>query len=150
MKTREERIEFHMNYCEHYRPKPGSVFHDYCTLGCGASERMDAGRQAGEPNMTPCIGGHKAKDVLALCPKWQRRTREAGEQYADGVGESLSRMAVVMPVVSQWRVKPKPKQDRREVIECPQCKGRLHLSQSSYNGHVHGHCETKGCVSWME
>lgn len=29
-------------------------------------------------------------------------------------------------------------------------EGRLHLSQSSYNGHVHGRCETDDCVRWME
>jgi len=150
MKTRDERIEFDQNYCEHYAPKPGSIKHDYCALGCGVSERMDAARKAGEPNMTPCIGGHKAKDVLALCPKWQRRSLERSEARADGIEASMRRMTVVMPVVSAWRVKPKPKQDRRDVIECPACKGRLHLSQSSYNGHVHGKCETKGCVSWME
>lgn len=53
-------------------------------------------------------------------------------------------------VASTWRVKPKPDHDRSEVIECPVCKGRLHLSQSSLNGHCHGKCETEGCVAWME
>ncbi len=139
-----------MNYCQHYQPKPGSVKQDYCALSCGYSVRMDAARKAGEPNMTPCIGGHTAKDVLALCPHWIRRTREHAEKRADAIEEMMERMSIVMPVVSAWRVKPKPQRDRREVIECPKCKGRLHLSQSSYNGHVHGHCETKNCVSWME
>jgi len=56
-----------------------------------------------------------------------------------------------MPVVSKWRTwNEKNRVAKQEVIECPQCKGRLHLSQAAYNGHVHGHCETKGCVSWME
>lgn len=150
MKDRKAHIEFDRKYCEHYKPQPSSVAKDYCALGCGASERMDAGRKAGEPNMTPCIGGHKAADVLALCPKWERRSLEHAEKRADGIAEMLERMEVVMPVVSKWRIKPKPDRDRREVIECPKCKGRLHLSQSSYNGHVHGHCETKDCVSWME
>lgn len=148
--SRESHIEFDMNYCQHYAPKPGSLKQDYCSLGCGASERMNAAHAAGEPKMAPCIGGHKAKDVLALCPKWIRRTREHAEKRADEIEAMLERMSVVMPVVSKWRIKPKPAQDRREVIECPKCKGRLRLSQSSYNGHVHGHCETKGCVSWME
>jgi len=57
---------------------------------------------------------------------------------------------IAIRVASAWRVKPKPAADRREVIECPVCKGRLHLSQSAYNGHVHGACETDGCVRWME
>lgn len=148
--NREKHIEFDMNYCQNYKPKPGSVKQDYCSLGCGASARMEAAHKAGEPNMTPCIGGHKAKDVMALCPHWIRRTREMGEKRAEGIAEMMDRMAIVMPVISKWRVKPKPETDRAEVIECPKCKGRLHLTQSSYNGHVSGSCETKECVQWME
>lgn len=148
--SREQHIEFDRNYCTHYAPKPGSVKDDYCALGCGANERMQQARNAGEPNMTPCIGGHKAKDVLVLCPKWERRSLERAEKRADAFEEAMERMSIVMPVVNKWRVHPKPEHDRSEVIECPKCKGKLHLSQSSYNGHVHGHCETEGCVSWME
>jgi hypothetical protein len=150
MKSRQDRIDFDRNYCENYKPEPSSLKADYCALGCGASEMMAKARAAGEPNMTPCIGGHKASDVLALCPKWVRRSLEHAEARADAIQDMLDRMAIVMPVVSKWRIKPKPATDRREVIECPKCKGRLHLSQSSYNGHVHGRCETEGCVSWME
>lgn len=148
--SRESTIEFEMNYCQHYKPEPGSTKKDYCSLGHGATDRMQAARKAGEPNMTPCIGGHKAAYVAALCPHWIRRTREMGEKRAAAFEEAMERMTIVMPVVSKWRVKPKPAHDRREVIECPKCKGRLHLSQSSYNGHVHGRCDTEGCVSWME
>lgn len=36
------------------------------------------------------------------------------------------------------------------VETCPVCNGRLHLSHASINGHVHGKCETEGCVAWME
>ncbi len=59
-------------------------------------------------------------------------------------------LAELRAITENWRVKPKPAADRRGVVECPCCKSRLHLSQSSYNGHVHGKCETEGCVSWME
>lgn len=150
MKDRQAHIDFDQNYCEHYAPKPGHVMDDYCALGCGAAACMDKARAAGEPSMTPCIGGHKARDVLALCLQWQRRSIEQSEARADAIDKCIREMTVVMPVVSKWRIQPKPAQDRREVMECPQCKGRLHLSQSSYNGHVHGRCETEGCVSWME
>lgn len=69
MKTREAHIEFDRNYCTHYAPQPGSLKQDYCALGCGASDLMTAERKAGEPNMTPCIGGHATPNVLALCQK---------------------------------------------------------------------------------
>jgi hypothetical protein len=102
------------------------------------------------PNMTPCIGGHNSPNTLEICPKWERRSLEHAEKRADAIEEMMERMAIVDPVVNKWRIKPKPQSDRRETIECPKCKGRLHLSQSCYNGHVRGHCETEGCVSWIE
>ena len=55
---------------------------------------------------------------------------------------------IVFPAISEWRNKlPIGKAD---VVECPICKGRLRLSQAECNGHIHGNCETDGCVSWME
>lgn len=150
MKTRQEHIDFDRNYCEHYAPKPG-MHGDYCALGCGASKMMSAARTSGEPNMTPCIGGHKCKDVLAICPKWERRSLERAEARADSIEKTLHRMTIVGPVVAKWRTWTEQNHaSKQEVIECPACKGRLHLRQSGYNGHVHGHCETEGCVSWME
>lgn len=36
-------------------------------------------------------------------------------------------------------------------IDCPICKtGKLRFSVSPSNGHVHAHCTTRQCVSWME
>lgn len=76
---------------------------------------------------------------------------ESAEKRADAIEDMMDRMAIVMPVVAKWRTWTETNRvGNREVIECPKCKGRLHLSQSSYNGHVHGNCETEGCVSWME
>lgn len=150
MKSRQDHIDFDRNYCEHYKPQPGSTQKDYCARGCGASERMLQARDAGEPRMTPCIGGHKATNVLALCTEWKRRSLEHAQARADAFEAAMERMSIVMPVVSEWRTYPKPDFDRAEVIECPKCKGRLHLSQSAHNGHVHGRCETANCVAWME
>lgn len=148
-KSRQDTIEFDRNYCAHYSPQPGSKT-DYCALGCDASARMKAAREKGsEPNMAPCIEGHNT-DALKLCPKWERRSLEHAEARADSFEKAMRQMDVVMPFVNNWRMKPKPLRDRAEVVECPQCKGRLHLSQSSCNGHVHGQCETEDCVSWME
>lgn len=150
MKDRQGHIDFDRNYCTHYAPKPGASFKsDSCALGCGASEMMKKAREmGGEPRMAPCIGGHESKDVLAICPKWERRSLEHAEARADRIMEDMRRMEVVGPVVSAWR-KRLPI-GKSEVIECPACKGRLHLSQSSYNGHVRGKCETTDCVNWIE
>lgn len=70
--------------------------------------------------------------------------------YCRHYEKAMSRMLVVGPVISAWRIKPKPKTDRSDVLECPKCKGRLHVMQAAYNGHVRAKCETEGCVSFME
>lgn len=37
------------------------------------------------------------------------------------------------------------------VIDCPICKsGKLQFSVARSNGHVHAHCSTRLCMSWME
>jgi hypothetical protein len=36
-------------------------------------------------------------------------------------------------------------------MSCPVCnKGTLRYSRAAYNGHVHAHCTSGNCVSWME
>ncbi|MCJ2136649.1 hypothetical protein MKK69_21805 [Methylobacterium sp. J-026] len=35
-------------------------------------------------------------------------------------------------------------------VECPTCKGQLSWRRDSHNGHLHGQCETTGCLRWMQ
>ena len=35
-------------------------------------------------------------------------------------------------------------------VECPTCKGRLSWRRDNHNGHLHGQCETDGCLQWMQ
>lgn len=135
-------VEFEMNYCRHYEPKPGAKAKD-CAIGIDRKTLPKC-----EGMCAPCIGGHKLLDPLAVCPSWERHTQEDGEKRAMGVLRSLRKMTLAGPVVIAWR--KKEPYGKQEVIECPVCKGRLHLSQSSYNGHVHGRCETPDCLNWME
>jgi hypothetical protein len=146
--NRESNIEFDRNYCIHYAPKPGLKAGDYCAIGCDALKRMNNARQSGEPNMTPCIGGHKTPNVMSLCPSWVRRSLEQAEKLADDFERAMERMEVSWPVIIAWRNKPPI--GKTEIIECPCCKGKLHLSQSAYNGHVCAQCETDDCLNWMQ
>ncbi len=88
------------------------------------------------------------------CPHYQEPTEEQVFAFRMDRKKQLEKVNVALNVAlkvsAEWRVKPKPAADRSEVVECPVCKGRLHLSQSAYNGHVAGVCDTEGCVSWME
>lgn len=145
-----------MMYCQHYDPQPGSLLDPnrcWCKKGHDTEKVQAAAKAAGvAPKWwKPCIDGHELDDAAKFCPDWIRRTRQEGEERADELEASMNRMRVVMPVVSQWRTwSKKNRVAKQEVIECPACKGRLHLSQAAYNGHVWGKCETEGCVSWME
>jgi hypothetical protein len=170
MKDREKTIEWTMRYCQHYDPSGvmmvgGKEPHGKCKAGVvyldqfGRAPKDDPGshiegigyyESAGIFQRMCCTDGGKRSEEqqLAMCPKWLRSTREMGEARADDLDSSMERFRLVMPVVAKWR--KKPPRGKTEVIECPACKGRLHLSQASSNGHVHGKCETSGCVSWME
>ena len=140
MDDREDTISFEMNYCQHYKPKPGALnVSEWCMKGALKPPLRDM----------PCVGGHERfDDPTTVCEHWLRRTREMGEALADSFEKEMKDMQLLGPILSEWRKKePIGKQ---EIIECPVCEGKLNLSQSSYNGHVHGRCETDGCFNWME
>lgn len=61
----------------------------------------------------------------------------------------FGRIIDALKVIEPWRKKHRGT-SHREVIECPCCKGKLHLSIAASNGHVWGKCETAGCLSWIE
>lgn len=168
----EEMVSWTMQYCQHYDAAGvtmigGKEPHGHCKAGVvyldqfgrapveDTAQHIEAGLRGYYPSagifkrMCCTDGGKRSEEEQrALCPNWLRSTREEGERSFRECAESDARFAKVMPVVARWRKKlPRGK---AEMIECPACKGRLHLSQSSYNGHVHGQCETAGCVSWME
>ncbi len=167
---REKRIAFDRQYCQHYDPNGVSMIGGKPPTGvckAGVNYLDQFGRadpddprsyiegkyyeKASIYARMCCTSGNERthEEQIASCPKWVQRTREQGEKRADDLDEALRRMTVAGPVVAAWRKKlPIGKQ---EVIDCPVgCGGRLHLSQSSYNGHVHGQCTTAGCLNWME
>lgn len=169
MRDKEETIAQTMKHCQHYDPAGvtmigGKEPHGHCKAGVVYLDQFGRAPEGEESSylsgryypstgifkrMCCTKGGERSEaEQLAACPKWERKTREQGEARHAEIEEAMNQMAVVGPVVAKWR-KRKPI-GKAEVIECPVCKGRLHLSQSSYNGHVHGKCETAGCVSWME
>lgn len=104
--------------------------------------------RAGEvPAETKPFPGAQPKE---RCPFYEEPTDEQVQAERAESDAAMESHFAAIKVASQWRVKPKPAADRRGTVECPICKGALHLSQSAYNGHVHGKCETQDCVSWME
>jgi len=128
-----------MRQCKHFN----GIQNDRCSAGVCYTDLTGKDHARALPCIT--LGGDKRP---AECDKYQMRTPEEEAAEEASMEAAMERFRKVMPTVSEWR--KKPPRGKQEVIECPACKGRLHLSQSSYNGHVHGQCETEGCVSWME
>lgn len=83
------------------------------------------------------------------CSKFEPYTVEeiqADDDHFEGV---FNKFLVTLPI--QNKIKEEHKgTDWAGVIDCPVCKGKLHVSHAKCNGHVWGKCETEDCVSWME
>lgn len=69
---------------------------------------------------------------------------------------AMDRMRLVYGLIG--KVKKEHTESWSGIEKCPACGGKLHLRlncffseyQGSNQKHLHGKCETAGCVSWME
>lgn len=104
--------------------------------------------RAGEATITTPVERRGQTEIP--CAMLSLPTHEECEADRTESDNHFERTKMALKIASDWRVHPKPDTNRHGVVECPICKGRLHLSQAAYNGHVHGACETPGCVEWME
>lgn len=117
-----------------------------CIKWVGKSARGGTYLKPGEEPVERTLWRYEGKP----CPLYEEPTDVEVQADREKTEASMHKTIAAIKVASAWRVRPKPAADRREVVACPVCNGQLHLSQSAYNGHVHGKCETEGCVSWME
>lgn len=136
-------------WCIHYRGITGP--RGETVTSCEAGVDYGAWRGIGHDRQ-PCFLDDKtgqSKPNAMPCPHLRRPTQGEIAAHEAWCKQRWERQAIVMVGIADWRKAHKGK-SAREVVECPACKGRLHLSIAAYNGHVHGKCETEGCVSWME
>lgn len=136
------------NWCIHYRYnrglKPGAP--DTCEAGVDY-EAWRGTKHDAQPCFLTVTGESKAE--AAHCPHLRRPTADEIVAHESWIANRMERLGTVMVGIADWRRAHKGK-SAAETVDCPACKGRLHLSITAYNGHVHGRCETEGCVSWME
>lgn len=99
----------------------------------------------------PCfLDEHGRSKAGALpCEHLRRPTDEEIAAHEDWVDRRSDLMRIVMLGIKPWRDTHRGTR-ASGVVECPACKGLLRLSIAASNGHIHGSCETAGCVSWME
>lgn len=130
--------------CIHFN----GILKECCEQGVNY-EQIAGGNRSGMWLRVPCLGLLKRTvPAGAECDKRQLPTPEQIAEDKARQAESVRKHLLAMPTVNVWRQKP-PK-GKYEIIECPVCKGNLHLHQSVRNGHVHGKCDSVGCVNWIE
>ncbi len=146
--------------CKHFRAMGE---HDTCAAGVKYADVRKEGetieyrhnaKETGTPYSQKASMPCHAKWNLhgAVCEKCEYPTPEEiaakDEQHKRSFeGIMLARKAIVEHCGGPWK---KGMPGLCGSLECPCCKGILRFSRAGYNGHVHAHCETKGCVSWME
>lgn len=146
MMEREAMILRELETCRHFT----GIQHDACKQGVNYSTVRPA------VGALPCLKAMNAEPPShdarrGCCAKLEFRTRDEAEAEIAEAEAHMAKTMRVLKAIHPWRTWTKKNRvEKQEVIECPECKGRLHLSQSAYNGHVWGKCETEGCVQWME
>lgn len=64
----------------------------------------------------------------------------------DDFSESMRHMGVAIRSI---RADAKEKNRSAGQVKCPKCSGNLSYSIARSNGHIHGRCDTSGCLAWM-
>jgi len=114
---------------------------------CEAGVNMEVWRDLKSEQM-PCFldqNGHSQPDA-AHCAHLRLPTPEEIAAHEQVLKQLNEKIGIAIDGVADWREAHKGK-SASKVVECPICKGRLHLS-IIYNGSVQGHCENERCVRW--
>jgi hypothetical protein len=73
------------------------------------------------------------------------------QRTTDNDDKEFAKVGQARNAIVEKHGKQKPTESVRNSMPCPCCEiGTLHYSISSYNRHIHGACDSKVCVSWME
>ena len=131
-------------WCKHYM---GMHRKDSCEAGI----RFDSLPGHGKPGFMdacPCFGPSSGCD-RAEYPTPEEIAEEEAQRNKRLNAIGNARKAIVESLGGPWK---RGMSGSTGVIDCPACgsKDSLRFSRSGYNGHIHAHCKTDDCVSWME
>ena len=145
MDLREQFIKSAMDSCRHFN----GIQHKVCEKGVAYEH---SGEQWKNSTM-PCIPRHVNGRPTWPCEFFEIMSVQDAEKEAD------ERIVIMERGI---KARHAAKDDAKSkgygkghggygAVDCPCCEGgKLQYSVASYNGHMHGRCTTKGCVSWME
>lgn len=140
--------------CRHYN---GSFHNDTCELGICYRDVTPKPDEPGSAYREPCrrwFDGHALKVIQetgpqGVCDKYDPFTEEELAEQERQMALHIANFLLTIPLCEAVKLEHAGK-DWQGVVECPVCKGKLHMTHSAYNGHVWGKCETEDCLSWIE
>lgn len=102
----------------------------------------------------PCIRSHhdaeeRRGEPLHECPHLRWPTKEESDAHEREINAHMKKIEAALEIVAPIRKEHRGK-NWSGTLECPVCKGKLHVRHAGYNGHVWAKCETEDCVSWIE
>ena len=142
-------------WCVHYQRKPGLPRNEACKAGVVYDELTKVKELGLKGCMLrlPCIRRHHDqpdKDYpICECLHLRWPTKEEIEADEKDTEEMMAKHLKALAAIKPLRAQHKGKNWSGK-IECPVCKGELHVRHSGYNNHVWAQCQTKECVSWIE
>lgn len=131
-------------FCNHYQAmsehaicKAGVLYQDF--KGLSFDQRPCFERNGVAPTGCP----------HAVFPTAEERASRDAEMAERFVRMGNARKAIVEHLGGPWK---KGDASARGRIDCPNCgvAEGLGFTRAGYNGHIHAHCITEGCASWME
>jgi hypothetical protein len=115
-------------------------------IPCSTRERNL--QYATSPGQLHCL------EQKATCDQYEDPTDQEIKDHEAAMDAMMKRFEMTLPLID--RIKKAHNESWSGIEECPICKGKLHLRLNcfgSFKGrqkHLHGQCETKGCLAWAE
>ena len=126
----------HFSGVQHEKCGAGVEYKSFrgCPFPCFRGEAGDKLRKGEKPFVCEKVEWPTDAYIQAEIAMWDRENKKVG-----------AGLKAVEPIRKEHKGK-----NWRGIIECPLCKGKLHVSHAGSNNHVHGRCETPDCLAWIE
>jgi hypothetical protein len=132
-------------WCIHFR---SMAQNNTCEAGIDYTA-LNGGTEYRRMHKLPCfIKGDDKPKQRVQCEHFTAPTSDEVTLHELWEEDGRKLLIATMMGIAPWREMHKGR-SHAEIIACPACQGRLHLSATP-KGQVTGRCETSGCVSWKE